>query len=45
MAVAIPVSKTKRRGFRGETSAGTFAFLMNLPTMLCLGLVLAFPVI
>ena len=26
-------------------SAGTFAFVMNVPTLICLGLVLAYPVI
>ena len=31
--------------FRREMSAGSFAFFMNLPTMLCLTLVLAYPVI
>jgi len=34
-----------RRWFRREVSAARFAFLMNLPTMLCLALVLAYPVI
>ena len=34
-----------RRWFRREISAGSFAFFMNLPTMLCLALVLAYPVI
>ena len=30
--------------FRREMSAGRFALVMNLPTLLCLGLVLAYPV-
>ena len=33
-----------RARLRGELSAGGFAFFMNLPTMLCLGVVLAYPV-
>lgn len=38
--------KTSRRPwYRREMSAGSFAFLMNVPTLLCLGLVLAYPVI
>ena len=31
--------------FRREMSAGRFALVMNLPTLLCLGLVLAYPVV
>lgn len=34
-----------RRRARGEMSAGAFAFVMNVPTMLCLGVVLAYPVL
>ena len=30
--------------FRREMSAGRFALVMNLPTLICLGLVLAYPV-
>jgi ABC-type sugar transport system permease subunit len=43
--VAAAPSRIARRKnrIRGELSAGSFAFLMNLPTMLCLGVVLAFP--
>ena len=37
---------TRRRPwYRRELSAGGFAFFMNVPTLLCLGLVLAYPVI
>jgi multiple sugar transport system permease protein len=35
----------KQRSARREISAGTFAALMNLPTLVCLSLVLAYPVI
>jgi ABC-type sugar transport system permease subunit len=34
-----------KRFWRRESSAGAFALLMNLPTMLCLGVVLAYPVV
>jgi multiple sugar transport system permease protein len=36
---------TRRRGFGREVSAGTFAALMNVPTGICLALVLAYPVL
>lgn len=45
MAVALPAATKKPPRFSREASAGTFAFLMNVPTMLCLGLVLGYPVI
>ena len=35
----------RRPWYRREMSAGSFAFFMNVPTLLCLGLVLAYPVI
>jgi multiple sugar transport system permease protein len=36
---------TRRRSFGREVSAGTFAALMNVPTGICLALVLAYPVL
>jgi multiple sugar transport system permease protein len=46
MTTATPAigSFSLRGRLRGEMSAGGFAFFMNLPTMLCLGVVLAYPV-
>ncbi|MSP49557.1 MAG: sugar ABC transporter permease [Alphaproteobacteria bacterium] len=41
----MSVARHDGRWFRREISAGGFAFFMNLPTMLCLALVLAYPVI
>jgi multiple sugar transport system permease protein len=35
----------RRPWYRREMSAGRFAFCMNVPTLLCLGLVLAYPVV
>jgi multiple sugar transport system permease protein len=43
VAIAVATPKARRR-IRGEVSAGRFALLLNLPTMVCLGLVLAYPV-
>jgi ABC-type sugar transport system permease subunit len=43
VTVTLALPKPRRR-MRGEVSAGRFALLLNLPTMLCLGLVLAYPV-
>jgi ABC-type sugar transport system permease subunit len=38
--------RSRGRSFlKREMSAGTFAFFMNVPTLLCLGLVLAYPVV
>jgi ABC-type sugar transport system permease subunit len=38
------VNRVRIPWFRREMSAGRFALVMNLPTLLCLGLVLAYPV-
>jgi ABC-type sugar transport system permease subunit len=38
------VNRVRLPWFRREMSAGRFALVMNLPTLLCLGLVLAYPV-
>ncbi|HJQ57553.1 MAG TPA: sugar ABC transporter permease [Vineibacter sp.] len=40
---AIPTTRPRR--FGREMSAGRFAFFMNLPTLLCLALVLAYPLL
>jgi len=47
MATVVGATSRARRSnrIRGELSPGAFAFFMNLPTMLCLGLVLAFPLL
>lgn len=47
MATEVAATSRVRRSnrIRGELSPGAFAFFMNLPTMLCLGLVLAFPLL
>jgi multiple sugar transport system permease protein len=39
------VDRSRTRRFGREMPAGRFAFFMNLPTLLCLGLVLAYPVL
>jgi ABC-type sugar transport system permease subunit len=38
------VNRVRIPWFRREMSAGRFALVMNLPTLICLGLVLAYPV-
>ena len=38
------MNRARKPWFRREMSAGRFALVMNLPTLLCLGLVLAYPV-
>ncbi len=43
--IAADKPATRRRGFGREVSAGTFAALMNVPTGICLALVLAYPVL
>jgi ABC-type sugar transport system permease subunit len=40
----LAVNRVRIPWFRREMSAGRFALVMNLPTLLCLGLVLAYPV-
>ena len=45
MATVVAAPPRVGRKIRGEASAGSFALLMNLPSMLCLGIVLAYPVI
>ena len=43
---AVTIERAPRRPwYRREMSAGSFAFVMNVPTLLCLGLVLGYPVI
>ena len=43
--IAADKPATRRRRFGREVSAGTFAALMNVPTGICLALVLAYPVL
>jgi multiple sugar transport system permease protein len=43
--IAADKPATRRRSFAREVSAGTFAALMNVPTGICLALVLAYPVL
>ena len=38
------MNRVRTPWFRREMSAGRFALVMNLPTLICLGLVLAYPV-
>ena len=43
---AVTIARVPRRPwYRREMSAGSFAFVMNVPTLLCLGLVLGYPVL
>jgi multiple sugar transport system permease protein len=39
----IAAPRARRPWFRREMSAGTFAFAMNVPTLICLGLILVYP--
>lgn len=39
------MSSPRRPWYRREMSAARFAFFLNVPTMLCLGLVLAYPIV